>query len=511
MSAHCSRPSSYDLSNNGLVVKVDVLRQHLAPIHAPLLVVSITGPYQAGKSAFVSYLTGDNTIAIGNGLEPHTRGVWLYGPYTLNSLKSRWKVQEVPEDQTQVIFIDTEGLTCGDGGDKEREIRLLMYRMLAPYLAISHISILMHNRNLESWTRDALKDFLDVAQRICSGANSGRHSGNAMAVIDVTCGVSVYRTSEVDESGCPVTVRYNGTPEAFESASSFLKQVQTQRFADFQLLVDHFWPLPSFNAEEDIFHQGDGFIAGFKILSQRLISLLDGIPVQCRVSGSQVSDMFEWFLENWHEGLDKLDVLAGKARELAESHTLQRVFEEFVHSTVSEFENNVREKFQHLEANLVTDVRTPNVSDMSTDDMISQCLTKMDPLVEQLEQTSHGVQITQDWRPVWKLRLTKFALEQKQAFLRRLSEGQKEYVLKAVMLTITKAQANLCIGDGKEKDCIQLYQQLEGQCEKLLGDMKSELTLSPVVLLDCQLLIAEKLLDFAKEALILARPVSSEK
>lgn len=148
------------------------------------------------------------------------------------------------------------------------------------------------------------------------------------------------------------------------------------------MLVDHFWPLPPFNHEFDIFHQNDRFIAGFRLLSQLLISLLDGIPVQCRGSGREVFDIFKSFLANWHESLDKLDVLALKARELGKSHTLQRLFKEFVSSTVSAFENDIREKFQRLEANLVTDVRTPSESETSTDELISQCLSQMDPLVE---------------------------------------------------------------------------------------------------------------------------------
>lgn len=40
------------------------------------------------------------------------------------------------------------------------------------------------------------------------------------------------------------------------------------------------------------------------------------------------------------------------------------VFEELRSGTVSEFENDVREEYQVLEASLVTDVRTPNESEM---------------------------------------------------------------------------------------------------------------------------------------------------
>ena len=126
------------------IIYKDRLSTLLRGIKDQLLVVSVVGPAQAGKSALISHMTGDKMITIGNGSSETTQGVLICGPYSLNSLKKRWGMQELDGDSTKVIFVDTEGFLGGD--DVTRVISRLFY----PYLAISDLVVLMHTTNVTS-------------------------------------------------------------------------------------------------------------------------------------------------------------------------------------------------------------------------------------------------------------------------------------------------------------------------------------------------------------------------
>ena len=293
MAALYSSPSSIDPSTNSAVVKEEVLRHHLVPISGPLLVVSIIGLQQAGKSAFISYFTGDTAVSVGNGTDARTKGVWLYGPYSLNSLKTRWQARVVPDDQTQVIFVDTEGLPLTGFTTGSEEHRFSMMEMIGPYLFISHVSIVMHPLKdvIQTNFIDPLPFFLDVTQRICSGVNSSHSRGKGMTIIDVSCDVRTYPGLEVNERGRPIHAAYIGTPESFQRASEYLREAITQKFADqhssFRVQVDHFWPLPFFDMEVDIFHQNSRFNRGFAVVAWRLLIILDEMRQAHQCSGER--------------------------------------------------------------------------------------------------------------------------------------------------------------------------------------------------------------------------------
>lgn len=119
--------------------------------------MSIIGPYKTGKSSFISYLTGDAAIETGDGCDAQKNGVWLYGPYSLNFLKLRWQVPDDPGGQTQVIFVDTESFQLNNFGDHT----FLMGQTIAPYLAIAHVSILIHPKHMEKGSIDTLQIWLN--------------------------------------------------------------------------------------------------------------------------------------------------------------------------------------------------------------------------------------------------------------------------------------------------------------------------------------------------------------
>ena len=383
MSASCiSAASYYDQSTGTIIHQRDLVSRYLEQIHDQVLVVAITGPYQNGKSSFISYFTGDRSIAIGGGTEPETKGVWLFGPYSLNLLKRRWGVEESADDTAKVIFIDTEGFQANDVGNCHEENKLLMCQMIAPYLALSNVAVLLHPPNTELGSVDTFKYFLGITQDICASVNSGEFGGNNMTIVDLTCNVARYRTSEVDETGRPVLLYYIGTADSFEKTSEYLRSSQTQKLTaanqnePFRLQINHFWPLPTFVSDKDIFGQEKKFNDGFKLVSQKLLELLDRAKRSHCVSGDGLFATFKELLTSVDN--EKIAEQAKLARANGELTSAERILNPQIDAIIDSAKCDIEMKFRELNTILDQDAHRASSSQLSIDDIVAKSIEAMD-------------------------------------------------------------------------------------------------------------------------------------
>ena len=358
--------ASYDESQDKVVTKDDVFARVLRSIDDQLLIVTLVGPYQVGKSSFIAHLTGDIKIQIGSGIEPVTKGVWFYGPYSLNALKQRWQVPEVPDDKTKVIFVDTEGFQGDDVGHSYGENIILMCQMLAPYIAISQVCMLFHSANIARSTTETLQYFLDVTQRICLGSNSSELGEDQMVVVDVSTCVARYQTGEEDEEGRPLRLIYcpDTNPGSFEDVCSFLERIQSCRLAGGSpsemssdevygsTVVKHFWPLPAFNMAQSISEQGQRFSAGFSLTAQHLLGVLDALKASHKICGKGAYSSLELFRS--HMDSSDLGELAQRARCLGELSTAERILRPVVEDVVAAEKASLELQIRNLQRKLET-------------------------------------------------------------------------------------------------------------------------------------------------------------
>ena len=361
-----SHVASYDDSQDKVVTEDDVLAGVLRSIDDQLLIVTVIGPYQVGKSSFISHLTGDSKIEIGNGLEPVTKGVWFYGPYSLNALKQRWQVPEVHDDKTKVIFVDTEGFQGDDVGHSYEENKLLMCQMLSPYIAISQVCLLIHSANIARGSAETLQYFLEVAQQICLGSNTSELGEDQMVVIDVSTGLVRYRTGEKDEEGCPLILKYcpDTNPSSFDDVCSFLQSIQSCRLVggspsemspdevEESTVVKHFWPLPPFNMDSSISEQGQSFLAGFSLTAQHLLGVLDALKASHKICGEGAYSSLELFRS--HMDSSDLGELAQRARCLAELSTAERILRPVIEDVVTAEKSSLELQIRNLQRRLET-------------------------------------------------------------------------------------------------------------------------------------------------------------
>ena len=494
--------SQYEPRENKVVVKSDVLADALKGIEDQLLVVSVIGPYQRGKSSFISHLTGDSNIKIGNGTEPQTKGVWLYGPYSLNALKQRWQVPEVPGDLTKVVFFDTEGFQGNDVGHSQEENKLIMCQMTAPYIAISQVCIMLHNANLARGSSETIRYFLDVVQRICSGINQAG-AGNVQ-IIDISTGVSCYPTGEINDEGRKIMAKYepDEQPESFDQICQYLRQVQRQRLtmdvggaiSAVQLVIDEYWPLPRFLDDLPISQQGPRFQAGFSLVTCRLLHFLERVKGLHAISGEGAVEAFELFTENLgqeelsfvnsnssHKNLDQLlfPMFCVSIMRLKEASEHDQI-----HQFTEEFTSDVMALFSELEQRCCEFPRTPSDHEMDCQPLVSKYMRQINS-----SSTSESLRKSDAWRNQVKIavdKLSKIGQAAKTDFLQKLSEWQEEWSIREMVLVLLRQKTLIQgavtsvpeLSSLKKLDMTEKIAQLFSLCKSELDSIQIRLRFS---------------------------------
>lgn len=133
-----------------------------------VVIISIIGPYQVGKSSLISMLTRDAEIEEGNSADETTEGADIYGPYLFNDIRANFGLESLSKD-ILVYFFDTEGI-CGQRIENNPTLnRLLLTEILSPYVALSHITIIMHPANIGCNETEYLLYFLGRAKEFTDG------------------------------------------------------------------------------------------------------------------------------------------------------------------------------------------------------------------------------------------------------------------------------------------------------------------------------------------------------
>ena len=503
----CSR-----VDENGVTVYKRNVRLCLSGVSDQLLIVTVIGPYQVGKSSFISHLTGDESIQIGNRIEEQTRGVWIYGPYWLNALKQRWQVPEVMDDKTKVIFIDTEGFGGESAGRSHEENKILMSQLISPYVAISQVCLMMHQPNLTVGSTEMFTHLLDVVQRVLSGVNEA--SSCKMWLIDISTGFNEYRTGETDGEGRPIRATYQPEerPQDFDLVSRRLAEVQCGRLTrnaanrgnpSFQVAIDRFWPLPNFNADFSIARQGDRFNSGFRIVVGRLLSILDEIKQGYVLSGIGACESFNHFSKN----LDKenLEELAKASWELAQKKSIEQKVSHLVTSVVKEYKADISEMFAQLE-HLVSGLpKTPFESDMNFEQLL---LDHLERLLDPLDPASEPLRAS----PIWKKNIEQARKEMHQIgtdakcqFLEGLVERQKGWAIEQMILVLEREhdmeKAKIASSPSYKYSDVELPDRqhwLTVQCKSELDNVQAALNLPDKVKDEVWQLFAPRITEVMK-------------
>lgn len=101
---------------------------------AQVVIITVVGPYQVGKSSLIGYLANDKSIATGDGAQEVTTGSIIYGPYNYNDIRVRFNLSVIAKP-VLVYFFDTEGI-CGHRLENSSILnKVLLTEVLSPAVA----------------------------------------------------------------------------------------------------------------------------------------------------------------------------------------------------------------------------------------------------------------------------------------------------------------------------------------------------------------------------------------
>lgn len=459
--------------------RLHVLESILAQAPGQALFVSLVGPLQVGKSSFISLITGNEDIGTGYGYLDKTKGVWLFGPYSLNFLREKWGLARVENDATSVFFIDTEGF-CGEAGKSFEENKFLICELVLPYLVISQVTMFFHKAKLQRGQSEVFAYFLNLAQRVYQGSCQAVDGGSEL--VDISIDIGRVYTNETDEDGNPTTIKYRPLehPELFDVVERYLTRVQSQRLNRCQnpgtsgIKVKGFWPLPAFDASLSLFEQSENFMAGFKIVAQKLIEMLAKIGKEHNISGEGAFESFKVFHGN--AKLENIEELAKKAREVGEFGTARKIIASLGATHIDEFRKKIQNHFERLELDLEKFPRTPPNSAVNCKEMIDDALKEIDAfpgITESIRQSElwkgHIASMSSD--------LDAIVSEAKKKFLTKLEEVQGTYVTVAVGLKwheeykVAKIQASMGSKEAKKIDVSRIMAITREEHYKLTAEL----------------------------------------
>lgn len=357
--------------NNEIIWNLDALQHILTIQENPFIkIVVLIGRYQMGKTSFIKLMTGNNLHQIGNGDDPKTNGATIDGPYNINDLAERWKIQltnENVQSNQKIYFIDLEGFDS-----KNPEIHnILFIKMCIPLISISSniIFLVDKNESYQSITTllSAIKYFsygYDIIDKSFDKFLSPFH------IMNVLRNVQKY-----------IELNYQLPNEAIYSQmlKSLKENWEAKRFVDATYNI-FTTCLPQYDECADIFQQNDSFKTGFKFVVSDILNMLNQegrISLKCPneickiISGineaiikyridSHPSHFFEIVMENKMNGLLEFQVL--KIEEIIteftklSNYTLsdnipleeQSIYSNIYDKSKSKFDKKIREEFNEM-------------------------------------------------------------------------------------------------------------------------------------------------------------------
>lgn len=289
-----------------------------------VMIVTIFGPYQVGKSSLIKLLTQDEEIVHGDGTQEQTNGATLYGPYQYNEIRSRFGLPVVQKNMV-IYFIDTEGIGGKRVGKSPTLNRLILTEILSPYVALSQVSIVMHESNIQNWSAEFIKEFFTTATTLVDDKNS-------LTLLDVVPGQAFY--SKPNGVEIPIVEQYRNT-------SKMCSQTIPPKFNG--LPVSKFIPLYNYMESDGPLEQPPDFYEYFKYAALDIIESIEVARTANIYDAQAIVQQFKYINENIKK--QNFSELIKTERKEAQFGTAERIYLPNVKRIVDSKKSEIKQLF----------------------------------------------------------------------------------------------------------------------------------------------------------------------
>lgn len=394
---------------------------------AQVMIISIVGPYQTGKSSLIKLLTHDEEIKHGDGVQEQTVGSNIYGPYFYNEIRTRFGLSVVDKD-LRIYFIDTEGI-CGFRVASSASLnKILLTQILAPYVALSQVGIIMHKSNIEIGTTKFIKDFFEVVMQLVDEDNS-------LTLLDVIPSQKFVKTLD----NVPVSVE-----NQYINACTKLGEIIPQRIEGIN--ISKFIALPSYSEDDDPLNQRQEFYDRFHFAALDIIKAIEEARNTHKYDAQGIIDEFRFVMENINNKYD-LRTLAIEARKKGQFSTAERIYFPQVKRLVE------KKKIEILKL-------YPEISILSSiDERMKEPVININSIISNVSQELNNFDMSnlikneavEKFRQYVEIELTGYNKGLMDEYMSNLQERQKDLLLSEIEIVINDivSEAKIMLMDNK--------------------------------------------------------------
>lgn len=272
-----------------------------------IMFIPIIGPFQTGKSSFLSVLLENNNIEIGDTIQDQTMGVDILGPVDINVLKSKYGFPTDPNRCIKLFFVDTQGYGgFTAGSNKENSINIT--RLISSFIPLSQIVLLYTLSNVSAISVETLNSFFNL-MLICFSSFKAE---------------DLRITNIVRLVGKPDNIDYKIPDQnKYNQICNYLERNQPSKFK--KIKIDHYLPYPRFDSstEKPIDNlQNPNFIQGLKFLLGDLFNVIDDVSFRLHFDRTRVKAIYEFYSEETSN--KELESFANVSRKNADLAILKK-------------------------------------------------------------------------------------------------------------------------------------------------------------------------------------------
>lgn len=289
-----------------------------------IMFIPIIGPYQTGKSTFLSVLLQNDNIKIGNASEEQTMGVELYGPIDFKTLKRHYGIHADPTQHLKIFFVDTQGYGGFTVGNFE-ENKINITRLISTFIPLSQVVLLYTKSNFTTDTAETLDEFFNL-MAFCFDSFEEKD----MKIVNIT-----------RLNGRPNGINYsNPDRKKYSDICNFLASVQASKFN--KIRVDNFIPFPYYNKTLQpsfLNLNNQNFADGFRFLIQDLFTIIDNVSYNLQFDRFRIKKIYEYYSKETSN--KSFEAFANISRKNADLSVLTKEvntkFEKIIKNKISKF------------------------------------------------------------------------------------------------------------------------------------------------------------------------------
>lgn len=391
-----------------------------------VMIITIVGPYQVGKSTLIKMLTNDREISTGDGTKESTKDTIIYGPYQYNEVRNQLKLQPV-DSNLLLYFIDSEGIDDFRFSEDSELNKIFLDRMLTPCVALSQISIIMHRANIDIVAAKNISLFLEKSLKLID-------ENDSLEIINIIpnqmLSINDPKVNIVDQ---------------YKNSCTKMSQAIPHRFNGIK--ASKYIVIPDYIECHDLSRLSPKYYEKFMLAAKDIFESIENSRSSHKYDGSAMIEQFDRITQNIEK--ENFASLVQQARKEAQFGTIERIYFPSVIQIIETKKRKISQLY-------------PIISPSCTEeDSLTTKIFNIDPIIETIPNELNEFEIPLNNKEEIIQRFLKFAYDELKQFndsiysdyFRKLQERQIEHLFNKITTEIGNITVETMNLDSIKEEC----------------------------------------------------------